>query len=280
VFDAHGPDQLLAGFGRYAEAMKQENKRSPLPEPVRKFLMNFNKEPFLHIEPKTKWDILMLKSKLISLPFEVRKILEWSIFNEIEKRKLCLNGAYNPSLVLDCLIGVFKSVEKSGLLDKLLYWDTRHMVHDDLMVKVERMTSLVGIDVRIPFLDVRLMDFIAQVPSDLKMRFNNGDPISKYILRESLKKDLPSFVLEKKKQGFSIPLVYWLKNDMEKFVKEILLDKRTLNRPYFDKDYVCSMVNSFYKKEGSVKYTKIWGLLIFELWHSIFIDGNGVTING
>ena len=254
IFDAHGPDQLIAGSSKYVIPKAYRWRRSPIPEPLREILAKY---------------VNLYKLK----PLEERMLLETAMFPiELKTELLRAQLLENERNVETYIHSAFIPVRKGDLTEKLLYWDTIHMLHDDLMVKVDRMTSAANLDFRMPFLDVKLMDFIAKIPVSLKVRRVNGQPIYKYILKEAMKPYLPEFVLNKKKQGFSIPLIYWLKNDLRDYVKEILLDRQTLNRGYFNPKCIEKLVKEFYAGNPEVRYTQIWALLLFEIWHRTFID--------
>ena len=155
IFDAHGPDQLIAGFSKYAIPKFYQLRRSPIPEPLREILAKY---------------VNFYKLK----PLEERMLLETAIFpKELKKKLLTAELLENEKNVEKYIHSVFIPVRKRNLIEKLLYWDTIYMVHDDLMVKVDRITSAANLDFRMPFLDVKLMDFIAKLPVHLKIRWVN-----------------------------------------------------------------------------------------------------------
>jgi asparagine synthase (glutamine-hydrolysing) len=140
------------------------------------------------------------------------------------------------------------------------------------MVKVERMTMAHGLNAISPFHDLELVEFIASVPSHLKI---NGTT-RKYIMREALRPLLPEHTLNKRKQGFAMPIGDWLATKMSDYVRDVLLDSKTLNRGYFDKRFMTKMVGDFLT--GRTDYASgneatIISLITLELWHRVFIDG-------
>jgi len=121
------------------------------------------------------------------------------------------------------------------------------------------------------FHDLELVEFIASVPSHLKI---NGN-IRKYIMREALRPLLPEHTLNKRKQGFAMPIGEWLVTQMPDYVRDVLLDSKTLSRGYFKKKFMRKMVEDFLA--GKTDYASgdeatIISLITLELWHKIFID--------
>jgi len=113
---------------------------------------------------------------------------------------------------------------------------------------------------------------MATVPAHLKIKGNER----KYIMREALRPLLPEQTLNKKKQGFAMPIGEWLVNNLSDYVRDVLLDSRTLNRGYFNKKFMKKMVENFLA--GKTDYASgseaaIISLITLELWHRIFIDG-------
>ena len=86
-----------------------------------------------------------------------------------------------------------------------------------------------GLEARSPFLDHELMELAASIPASLKVRGSE----KKWILREALRGWLPDEILDRPKQGFSVPLSGWLRGDLRAWSREVLLDRETLDRGYF-----------------------------------------------
>jgi len=122
-----------------------------------------------------------------------------------------------------------------------------------------------------PFHDLELIEFVSKLPGKCKIK---GE-IGKYIMKESFRSILPKHTLKKKKKGFDMPIEEWLIKKVPDFVRDVLLDRKTLNRGYFNKKFLGTMVNNFLK--GKTDYASggdkaIIVLLTLELWHRTFID--------
>jgi asparagine synthase (glutamine-hydrolysing) len=138
---------------------------------------------------------------------------------------------------------------------------------DDLIAKIDIATMAHALEARSPFLDHQLMEMAATIPADLKVRGRE----KKWILREALRGWLPDDILDRPKQGFSVPLSSWLRTDLHGWTREVLLDRTTRDRGYFDPDAVQGLLDRHAAgNDGDAK--RIWALLMHELWHRDFID--------
>ncbi|MBN1546058.1 MAG: asparagine synthase (glutamine-hydrolyzing) [Syntrophaceae bacterium] len=269
------PDQLLAGSGHHVKTLAYHARASLL-----KTLLN---RPFLNrimtclpmaAAGTTLFDKIKRRLYLDTFPPEERCFLLRTVLPDLLRRKL-----YAPELLsidtenkpLDIARSLYKGAKGAPLLDRLLYYDIKSYAPDDLMVKVERMTMSLGLLAFSPFHDQEMVDFTTRLPTSLKIK----DGSRKYIMREAVRPLLPSAILTKKKQGFAAPIDEWLLGELSGYVKEVLLDGRTLQRGYFDKKPFVKMVTDYF--QGKTDYATgssyaIIALLTLELWHRLFID--------
>jgi len=101
---------------------------------------------------------------------------------------------------------------QTNLVDKTLQFYTRLYLQDDILVKVDRASMMNSLEVRAPYLDIELVDFVRKIPS--RFKFMNGQ--TKYILKKALEPVLPREILYRPKKGFGIPIGKWLKNGVVK----------------------------------------------------------------
>ncbi len=153
------------------------------------------------------------------------------------------------------------------LLDRLLATDLETYLPDTLLVKMDIACMANSLEARSPFLDHVLVEFAARVPAHLKVR--GWTP--KYILRRVGEGILPPSILTRAKQGFAIPLDRWFRNDLKGYASEALLAPRSLARGYFREEAVRRILQDH--GNGLADHgPRIWALLVFELWHRIFVD--------
>jgi asparagine synthase (glutamine-hydrolysing) len=153
----------------------------------------------------------------------------------------------------------------------MFYVDTRFYLPNDMLVKVDRMTMAHGLEAREPFLDYRLVEFLASVPPDLKLkRFRH----KKYLLKAAMRDKLPAAVLQRRKHGFNVPNARWIKGELKPFVMDHLAPTRLREMAVLDERVVGDLLRAHFSGEADNSH-QIWCLLTLALWWEQFIDGKG-----
>lgn len=186
-----------------------------------------------------------------------------------EKRKFFTNNVWTKTKdhhPYEELRKITAAVETERPLNKALYFEFKTFLHGLLVVE-DKVSMAHSLEVRVPFLDYDLVDFVATIPPQLKVK--NG--IGKYILRETLAEFLPKEIVEKKKQGFSPPDESWYRGEGLAYIKDILLEPKTLNRGFYEPKYVRRVLDEH--TGGKINHRLlIWSLLSFEWWCRNFLD--------
>jgi len=157
-----------------------------------------------------------------------------------------------------------------GSMDPL-DWMMRHDQHfylpDCLMVKSDVASMANGLEVRCPFLDHRLAEFAATIPSAMKRDSDGG----KRILKRAVKDLLPPEILGKPKTGFGVPLAKWFRGELSDLLRGTLLDERASRRGLLDGRFVKKMVDEQIggRRDWS---NRLWAFLVLELWFREFLD--------
>jgi asparagine synthase (glutamine-hydrolysing) len=157
----------------------------------------------------------------------------------------------------------------ASVVDKMLEVDVSTYLPGDLIAKIDIATMAYGLEARSPFLDHELMQLAASIPAEMKVRGAQ----KKWILREALRGTLPDDILDRPKQGFSVPLSTWLRTDLRDWSREILLDPSSLDRGYFEPAALRRVLD---RHQAGVDddAKRIWSLLMLELWHREFMDSS------
>lgn len=166
---------------------------------------------------------------------------------------------------------LFAHVGDQPTLNKMLYVDTKTWLPDDLLVKADKITMANSLELRVPLLDHKILEFAARLPQSYKVRGFT----TKYILKKALGSRVPKEILNRKKTGFPVPLTSWFKNELREFVCSILTDRRTLERGYFDKSFLQGLVNDCSQRADHAP--ELFSLVTLELWHRAFIDNINPT---
>ncbi len=153
-------------------------------------------------------------------------------------------------------------------LSRLQYLDTKTYLPADILTKVDRMSMAASLEVRVPFLDHLLVEWVTQLSPRWKLRFGQR----KYILKKLAERlGVPSHVLHRPKQGFAMPLVHWWRKELKASLLSILLEPRTLQRGYFNAHAMRQLLGEHLSGRRDRSH-QIWLLLVFELWHRNFLE--------
>ncbi len=180
-------------------------------------------------------------------------------------------AALNRERAIEPVRKLFANVVGENTLDQMLYIDTKTWLPDDLLIKADKMTMANSLELRVPLLDHRVLEFAAGLPSDFKLRRFT----TKYLLKRTLEKRVPQEILRRKKVGFPVPYERWLREDCRDTTRDLLLDRKTLGRGYFEKTSIERLLAAN-RENGS--YPKVvFSLLTLELWHRAFPDGEALV---
>jgi asparagine synthase (glutamine-hydrolysing) len=138
---------------------------------------------------------------------------------------------------------------------------------NDLLVKVDIASMAVSLEARSPFLDHHVIEFAASLKENLKLR----SLTTKYILKRSLRKLLPTQNLTRAKMGFGVPVGRWLRGELQPFLRENLLSERAARRGLFRPSQVSRLVEEHASGRRDYPH-QLWTLLMLELWFQRFTD--------
>jgi asparagine synthase (glutamine-hydrolysing) len=168
----------------------------------------------------------------------------------------------------------FEHVRDADFLNQMLYLDTKIFMTSLNLTYNDKMSMASSVEVRVPFLDRELAEFVAwNVPPKMKMK-GFLRPTTKYIFRQAMRDVLPPEVLKQPKAGFGAPVDYWLARDLKEMVNDVLSESRIRKRGLFRPEAVRTFVEGH--RRGTHDWSmQIWQLLTLELWMQTFLDGGG-----
>ncbi len=153
-----------------------------------------------------------------------------------------------------------------SLINKMLYVDTHTWLPDELLIKADKMTMANSVELRVPLLDHKVLEFAATLPRNQKVR----GWTMKYLLKKALRGRVPDEILFRRKAGFPVPYEGWLRDELRGLVGDMLLDQRALSRGYFKRNALEQLIKL--NRDG-VDYSKeVFSLVVLELWHRAFVD--------
>jgi asparagine synthase (glutamine-hydrolysing) len=159
------------------------------------------------------------------------------------------------------------AVREAGDLGALLHLDTGTFLADDVLRKVDSASMLNSLEVRCPLLDHELMEFVATIPIEYKLRGG----VTKWILREAMRDQLPPECIAGGKKGFTVPLERWFGGAMSSFARDVLLDPRARSRGWLEMSRVERLVARGGERDG-LHARQIWTLVNLELWAHSHLD--------
>ena len=266
-----GGDELFAGYDRFRAAHMAE-RYSRLPAPLHSLLRGT-----LGMLPESTAYRGFARSAnrfvaAARLPLEER-YLSWVRVVSDEWLAALLDDGRAQAVRMH-YAAYFEGQRNGDLTARLLDVNMRTYLPDDLLIKIDRMSMAVSLEARAPFLDHNLVEFMAGVPSNLKLRGST----SKHILKQALRGILPDEIIERRKHGFGVPVGRWFRNELADFAQDVLLAPRALQRGYFAEEAVRGIFNAHLSGRRDLG-PMLWSLLTFELWVQRFIDeGVGVSV--
>ncbi|MBU6430888.1 MAG: asparagine synthase (glutamine-hydrolyzing) [Patescibacteria group bacterium] len=260
VLSGEGADELFGGYNIYLEPLSFSRQWMKF---IPKFLINAFLKPIVGL----KFDF---KGKNY-LKRYFSKLEDWyignaSIFKKSEIEKLWKGDRYEK---FD-LTNYYKKVADLSDSTKMQFIDINTWLIGDILTKADKMTMANSLELRVPFLDVKIAEFASKLPDRLKFRKR----ITKYLLRESVKGIVPESTRNRKKLGFPIPLRRWLTKERNDIYNRII------SNPYIRKNMDAGEIEKLIKDHIDGKKDnsrKIYLLLILAIWHEIFFESKNLT---
>ena len=260
-----GGDEIFAGYDRY-RIQADRGVFEHIPGWARRFYRE-------QIHPRMPHNMRGRQfSYNVSLPWRKRYVDTLAFLPGFERDTRLLSDGFRD-LLQQCddpqnaLLRQFAKAPASDRVSELLYVDTKTYMVGDILTKVDRMSMLNSLEVRAPLLDHKFVEFVTSLPIEWKMRGRK----QKYILRRLAERvGVPTEVLDRPKQGFALPLVHWMRNELRD-VLMVLLEPRSLQRGYFEASGVQKLMNDHLQGRRDAS-ARLWRLLMFELWHRNFLE--------
>lgn len=257
-----GGDENLAGYRRYRYAMAEQSVRGRIPQALRKPVFG----TLGRVYPKADWAPRMFRAKTT---FEAlsRDLVEGyfhgvSIMSDAMRARL-FSAKFKAALqgygAIEVMRGHAARSPTDDPLSMIQYLDMKTYLPGDILTKVDRASMAHALEVRVPLLDHKLVEWISGLPPEMKLNGSEG----KYIFKKSMEKYLPHDILYRRKQGFAVPLAAWFRGPLRERVQQALLGPTLADTGMFNQDYLRELVEQHLS--GRRDYSApIWTLLMFE----------------
>jgi asparagine synthase (glutamine-hydrolysing) len=266
VLSGEGADEILAGYGIYPKMLALDRMNRNVPA-LGRLAARF--APFSPAESLGRY----MRMAGQTLEDGYRGVCRG--FGAGTRRRLIGEDRVKRSdeQLSEIFRGHFKAAGKASPLNRMLYVDTKVWLPDDLLLKADKMTMANGLELRVPFLDHKLVEFAAALPDASKINGNGG----KSLLRESMAGVLPNQILDRPKNGFGVPIASWLRGPLRQFTRDHLLSSGSACDSRLDRSEVKRIVEEH--EQGRIdRSQEIWSLLVFHFWHSRFIDDSANSV--
>jgi len=172
----------------------------------------------------------------------------------------------------DLVLSYFNStdvLDGSDSLNRAFYCDIKTYLPEDILAVTDRMSMHHALEVRVPFLDHKFMEFCATIPSEMKIKWFR----KKYLLKKAVHYILPREVIKHRKQGFVGPMVQWLKKDLKPYVLETLSEKNLKKHDLLNFKTVQTVLDEHFSGK-EIHDTLIWSMVIFQTWFHLYIEND------
>jgi asparagine synthase (glutamine-hydrolysing) len=277
VLGGDGGDELFGGFDRYL-GIGYAGQYARIPSALRRQVIGpvLDRLPesftYKSISQQLRW--IHRLSLLSGVPARYAEATLFFRFDHLEKQRLFGPELWQQVSHLDSaevITTQFDRADGEDVIDRMLYADFMTRLTEHSLMLTDRMTMAHGLELRSPFLDHELMEFMAAFPSNLKIRGR----VLKYVLRKLAGGYLPDAIINRSKQGFMFPVAYWFRNELYEFIKHALLGSFFVREGVFRKEQVLTLLEE-HRHNRRDHHVRLWMLLNLEVWHQLYIENRDV----
>lgn len=257
VLTGEGADELFSGYGNYRKRVSEERITSVFGHPL---------SPLRALVPHMP--VLWQKDRIIKalgVALSRRYATIPNLFDRSTQSVLFSDAllAHQKSHIADYAAALFDQCNSASYLEKIMNVDMRLWLPDDLLTKVDRATMAYSLEARVPYLDHKFVEFVAQLNPDLKQRGKT----TKYLLKKLAENYLPHDIVYRPKQGFVMPLTQWLDGGLKSRMEHALSAGGLEKRGLFRRGALMRVLNE-HRAGRSNHAGRLWALTVLELWFS------------
>lgn len=261
-----GADEILAGYNKHAAFYRSFH-------PGAKEKMVQGLRPLWNMIPQSRNNALSNKARQFARFAEGMKLSakdrywRWAAFADENAAKNLLTAESIANVseqhYTSTKADLLKDITDSRNINEILLTDTKLLLPNDMLTKVDLMSMANGLEVRTPFLDFEVVDFIFSLPEDFKI--NSG--IRKRILQDAFRDVLPAQLYKRPKKGFEVPLLKWFRKEMKSMIVDDLLSEKLINEQgIFNYAEIRRLKEQLFSSNPGDVHARIWGLVVFQSW--------------
>ncbi len=263
ALSADAGDEIFAGYPRHLKSLAYINKFNAIPAMVSKTLA--------HLIPTDSGSLVSNNDRRDKLKLTLRNIDSVKrfesinqIFTSYESGKLVREA---PNSLLTSFDESNKLADQNDVLSKILATEYKTYLVDDILQKVDRASMSVGLEAREPFVDHRIAEFMARLPTEYKLKDNR----QKILLKDIVHKYIPESIMNRPKMGFGIPLEDWMGKDLKDLFMNTMNTKSISDSGVLQPKVVEHMVNTF--MSGKLEqFQRIWLVFVFQQWYQYWME--------
>jgi len=269
ILSGDGGDELFGGYEHYqAQKISQLNSSSLFQKPLYWAIKKFSPSP----KKKGLWNKLRRYLEGLEHGPELRH-LRWMMFltqkdkESLYSRELINElGGIQQIHELSPFKEYFQNIRDFDSTNGELYLDLKTYLADDILVKVDRMSMAASLETRVPLLDHKIVEFVSNLPGELKVK----GLTTKWIFKKTMERLLPPETIYRRKEGFSIPIKHWLRKELKELMFDFLNESRIKREGLFNFVPIEKMMEQHLKGKENFSH-QLWALLVFEIWNSHYL---------
>ncbi len=261
-----GADEMLAGYNKHEAAFRTIH-------PSLKDSMALALTPIARLLPQSRNGKLSNKVRQLMRFAEGKSMnaqdryWRWATFATKDQATALLHPELRTNFWLKDYVlrrkNILSSIPERERINDILYTDMHLVLPGDMLAKVDMMSMAHGLEVRVPFLDYRVVDFMFSLPD----RFKIDRSIRKKILQDTFRDLLPSSLYNRPKKGFEVPMLKWLRHEMKSAIVDDLLSKKIIEEQgVFYYPEVERLLKQLYSSNPGDVHARVWGLVVFQWW--------------
>lgn len=268
-----GGDEQFSGYVRYWSTWAMDTIFRRLPGSIRKTLAVIlgNIPPDWVERCYLPWrEFLPQRFRVANFPDKWQKLINLMGKNEIQelyRMTICLWSEEELYRLMGRRLPesqyekTFRETEGWPLLSRLMRVDQTTYLPDAMLTKVDRASMAVSLEVRVPLLDHRVVEYTSKLPDSLKYRNGTG----KYLLKKLLARYVPKELFERPKMGFGVPIDRWFRSELKELLLDYLSPERLKREGLFDQMFVEEKIKEHLSGQANHQY-RLWSLLMWEMW--------------
>lgn len=265
-----GADEIFAGYESFRTVPRMERFTwcaGTVPLKLRHILASLIGLPGTKLrQRREKFAVLAEGNGSIPHPYALTRML----FMPRQLRQLCAFADPDGSFASAALAGTAKWSQRFDPVNRTSYFELRHYMANTLLRDSDSMSMAHGLELRVPFVDHKLAEFLFRIPGALKLK----PGVPKWLLIEAVR-DLPQEVVHRPKRGFTFPFELWLRNEMRHDAEDVLLDTGAELIPGIDRKSVAAIWQDFLA--GRTTWSRPWSLYVLKHWYDAFLSSRPAT---